>query len=121
MSKNRRPKAKRRLHRNGSPCRQIGPVKIAGYRIQVRMVHDLKVNGNSALGAYRCVNPVILINKAVYGREKAHTVLHEALHAISRLHKIGLTERHVSALEVALGDLIVNNPKLVKALCVHEK
>ena len=111
MSKNRRPR-----QRDGTICKTIGAIKIAGYAIPIRVVKGLKVDGGDALGAYRYVNPMIWVNKAIYGQEKAHTILHEALHALDRLYKIGLRERQIAALEVTLGDLITNNPRLMKAL-----
>ena len=100
----------------GSVARGLGVVKIAGYRIPVHIAKDLKVDGGTALGAYRYVNPAIWLNKAIHGQEYAHTLLHESLHALDKMYKIGLTERHIALLEVAIGDLIVNNPKLVKSL-----
>ena len=92
------------------------PIKIAGYTIPVVMKKNLKVGGINALGCYQYVNPKITLNNHMTGQEKAHTLLHEAIHAVDRLYGIGLKESQIARLEVGMGDLIVNNPSLVKEL-----
>lgn len=46
----------------------------------------------------------------------AHTLLHEAIHAISEMHGLDLSECQVRTLEMHIGALMRDNPKLAKAL-----
>jgi hypothetical protein len=50
----------------------------------------------------------------------AHTLLHESLHAISEMHGLELTECQVRTLEIHVGALLRDNPKLARALMQTE-
>jgi hypothetical protein len=49
-------------------------------------------------------------------KDDALTILHEAIHAISDLNGLGLSENKVRGLEYAIGALLADNPDLTRAL-----
>ncbi len=73
---------------------------------------------DAAMGIFHLYpNPAIAIDKKVQKTNmEFQVILHESIHAIDRLYKIGLKEKQVCVLKQTLTSLIRDNPKLIVAL-----
>lgn len=85
---------------------------IAGWEVPVVADEDPE-----QFGAYKShPSPHIKCSAQLSKRMTAHTLLHESIHAISEMHGLELSECQVRTLEVHIGGLLRDNPKLARAL-----
>lgn len=61
-------------------------------------------------------NEIISINSAASINQKKATIVHEAIHALDEMYRIGLEEEHVEKLGNAIYMMIVDNPELIDHL-----
>lgn len=85
---------------------------IAGWKVPIRPDAD-----DEQFGAFKNdPAPHIKCHPGLCKKVMAYTLLHEAIHAISEMHGLDLSECQVRTLEMHIGALMRDNPKLAKAL-----
>lgn len=90
----------------------LDQLRVAGWDLPV--VPDKKHNRFGAFRNYP--SPHIKCHPSLCKKMMALTLLHEGIHAISDMHGLDLSEFQVRTLEIHIGALMRDNPKLAKAL-----
>jgi hypothetical protein len=89
-------------------------INIAGHNIKVVRKKTLKSDGVPCCGLALLVEDKIELASMAHGSklsndQKATSFLHESLHIISALHSLGLSEKQVTKLELALYQFLHDN------------
>ena len=89
-------------------------INIAGHQIKVVHKKSLKSDGIPCCGLALLVEDRIELAREAHGSklsndQRATAFLHEALHTISALHSLGLSEKQVTKLELALYQFLHDN------------
>jgi hypothetical protein len=95
-------------------------VRIGAHDIPV-VVGGVSAGHFGEFGADRRGDLRIWLRKGLSKRQKALTLLHESLHAVSEVYGLRWGEREVRAVEQTLGAMIRDNPALFEALKVSER
>jgi hypothetical protein len=85
-------------------------LSICGHDIKVVIKPgELKVDGSPVWGWYDDKNHTICLNKGMAKTRQMEVLLHEAIHAVSSIHCLALTEKQVKLLGIEILALIRNN------------
>ncbi len=82
---------------------------IAGHQVKIRYAKTLRVDGVDCWGCYDDEKHEIVLKTGMESTRKMEIVLHEAIHAISDIHVLSLTEKATKILGIELLGLIRNN------------
>jgi len=91
----------------------VKKLRIQGFDVAV-IVEDLASQG--MLGRCSTTNQKIVVSSGIPEDVKNSTILHEAVHYISDLFNIDLSESQVCILETAFFNFIKSNPAFIKSL-----
>ena len=81
--------------------------------------YDIHINKtrfeDDTFGEYKSFpSPVIMIDDRLSPKIESLTILHEIIEAIIDIYDLPLDECHVRVLEMSLGQIIKNNPDVIK-------
>lgn len=88
-------------------------ITLLGYTVKVFRIRAFETDGQ--VGAYDQETHEIYVKEGLSEQEDADTLLHEVVHAVSRIAlppDLRLTENQVTILSTVLADTFTRNPKL---------
>ena len=87
------------------------PKKIKALHLEYEVVEDRNIHeGNTELfGQVQYIQQRILLNEETSYPRKCETLIHEAIHALDDVYNIGLEEKQVEQLGVALYNFLEDN------------
>jgi hypothetical protein len=100
----------------GLDVSEIKNIKIAGFNVGVKTQERMAVEHNW-LGEYSVMLQEIRIEESSTAQQKCETLIHEVLEAVNSIYDLNLMhDDQLCKLSVALHQIIVDNPKLVRYL-----
>lgn len=87
-------------------------VKILHLDYDVSLADNIHDRGGDLLGQVDFLCQKIRLNAGASEEQKRETLLHEIIHAMDEKFRIGLKERQVEQLGVAIYNLVKDNPEM---------
>jgi len=94
----------------------IKKLKICGFDFIINYKEIIAQDGDSCLGCCKSDSNVLEIKLGIIPQRENEVILHEAIHAISDIMNLELTEMQVNTLGVMLIDFIVKNNKFMNKI-----
>lgn len=87
------------------------PKKIKALHLEYEVVEDRNIHEGSTelLGQIQYIQQRILLNEGASYQQKCETLIHEVIHALDNVYNIGLEEKQVEQLGVALYNFLEDN------------
>ena len=87
------------------------PKKIKALHLEYEVIEDRNIHEGSTelLGQVQYIQQRILLNEGASYQQKCETLIHEAIHALDNVYNIGLKEKQVEQLGVALYNFLEDN------------
>ena len=84
-------------------------LSICGHSIKIKYRKKLFFNGSECWGVYDNNKAEIILRYGMSDTQKMEIILHEAIHAISDIHLLNLSEKAVKILGIEILGLLRNN------------
>jgi len=94
----------------------VSKVNIGPYDINVHKTR-FEDQDTDIFGEYKAFpSPVILIDERLSPKMEYLTIVHEIIEAICDIYDLPLDECHIRVLEMSIGQIVKENPKLVEEI-----